>query len=99
VTPEQSKIPIKWWTFARDHTEISESSHFQDNNYTGRKQSLLAALLKLKKHYQEMFAASKLAANEGIHTTWRNKSNTLRLAHQMQTTEKKLLNGEQRTRR
>ena len=46
LTPEQSKIPIKWWTFARDQTGISESSHFQDNNYTGREQSLLAALLK-----------------------------------------------------
>jgi hypothetical protein len=46
LTPEQSKIPVKWWTFARDQTGISESSHFQDNNYTGRKQSLLAALLK-----------------------------------------------------
>ena len=35
LTHEQSKIPIKWWTYARDHTGISESSHFQDNNFTG----------------------------------------------------------------
>jgi hypothetical protein len=49
---------------------------------------------RLKKHYQEMFAASKLAANEGIHTTWRNKSNTLRLAHQMQTTGKLVIINE-----
>jgi hypothetical protein len=33
-----------------------------------------------------MFAASKLAAEEGIHNTWRNKSNTLRLAQQMRGT-------------
>jgi hypothetical protein len=32
---EQSKIPIKWWTYAHNHTGIGESSHFQDNNFTG----------------------------------------------------------------
>jgi hypothetical protein len=46
LTPEQSKIPIQWWVYARDQTGIGESSHFQENNYTGRKQSLLAACLK-----------------------------------------------------
>ncbi len=46
LTPEQSKVPIKWWMYARDHTGISESSHFQDNNFTGRKISLLDAVLK-----------------------------------------------------
>ncbi|KAN0068226.1 hypothetical protein V8E54_013796, partial [Elaphomyces granulatus] len=71
LTPEESKIPVKWWTYARDHTGISESSHFQDNNFTGRKISLLGAVLKydtylvndrdvltvdtLKLHAQEMF--------------------------------------------
>lgn len=42
----QSKIPSKWWLIARQHTNIGESSHFQDNNFTGRKLSLLAAVLK-----------------------------------------------------
>ncbi len=46
LTPEQSKVPIKWWIYARDHTGISESSHFQDNNFTGRKISFLGAVLK-----------------------------------------------------
>ncbi len=46
LTPEQSKISIKWWIYACDHTGISESSHFQDNNFTGRKISLLGAVLK-----------------------------------------------------
>lgn len=43
---EQSKIPIQWWTYARKHTGICESSHFEDNNFTGRKISLLGAVLK-----------------------------------------------------
>ena len=38
---EQSKIPIQWWTYARKHTGICESSHFEDNNFTDRKISLL----------------------------------------------------------
>jgi hypothetical protein len=46
LTPEQSKIPIKWWIYSRDHTGIGESSHFQDNNFTGRKISLLGGVLK-----------------------------------------------------
>lgn len=41
-----SKIPHQYWSLARKHTGISESSHFQDNNYTGRKNNLLAAVLK-----------------------------------------------------
>ncbi len=46
LTSEQSKIPIQWWTYARHHTGLAESSHFQDNNFTGRKLSLLGAVLK-----------------------------------------------------
>jgi hypothetical protein len=42
----ESKIPPQWWDFARKHTGISESSHFQDNNFTGRKTSLVNAILK-----------------------------------------------------
>jgi hypothetical protein len=41
-----SKVPIAYWTFARKHTGNSESSHFQENNFTGRKTSLLNATLK-----------------------------------------------------
>ena len=41
-----SKVPIEYWTFARKHTGNSESSHFQENNFTGRKTSLLNATLK-----------------------------------------------------
>jgi hypothetical protein len=46
LTAEQSKVPIKWWIYAHDHTGIGESSHFQDNNFTGRKISLLGAVLR-----------------------------------------------------
>ena len=46
LTTEQSKVPYDWWTFARKHTGIGESSHFTDNNYSGRKISLLAAVLR-----------------------------------------------------
>jgi hypothetical protein len=41
-----SKVPIAYWHFARKHTGNSESSHFQENNFTGRKTSLLNAILK-----------------------------------------------------
>lgn len=41
-----SRIPYQWWMLAPHHTGISESSHFQDNNFTGRKLPLLAAVLK-----------------------------------------------------
>lgn len=46
LTIEQSKVPYEWWVYARKHTGISESSHFRDNNYTGRKLSLLSAILR-----------------------------------------------------
>lgn len=42
----ESRIAPEYWTFARKHTGISESSHFSDNNFTGRKTSLLNAVLK-----------------------------------------------------
>lgn len=99
LTPEESKIPIKWWMYARDHTGISESSHFQDNNFTGRKISILGAVLKygaclanvqhaltvdrLKLHAQEMFDLSSMFIEHGIDNTWRNHSDTSRLASQM----------------
>jgi hypothetical protein len=46
LSREKSKVPFEWWTFARSHTGISESSHFADNNFTGRQLSVLAAVLK-----------------------------------------------------
>jgi len=46
ITSEASKIPIRWWTNAPHHTGISESSHFHDNEAVGRKQALLAAILR-----------------------------------------------------
>ena len=50
-----SKIPFQWWKLAAHHTGISESSHFQDNNFTGRKLSLLAAVLKYYFLYTEVY--------------------------------------------
>lgn len=46
LTKAESKIEPVYWDFARKHTGISESSHFQDNNFTGRKTSLLNAVFK-----------------------------------------------------
>jgi hypothetical protein len=46
LTRSESKVPIAYWTFARKHTSNGESSHFQKNNFTGRKTSLLNAVLK-----------------------------------------------------
>ena len=46
LTRSASKVPIAYWSFARKHTGNSESSHFQENNFTGRKTSLLNATLK-----------------------------------------------------
>jgi hypothetical protein len=48
LAKEKSKIPWEWWIYARKHTGIGESSHFQDNNFTGRKLSVLAAVLWYK---------------------------------------------------
>jgi hypothetical protein len=45
LTKEHSKIPLQWWDIALKHTGLAESSHFQDNNWTGRKLTLLGALL------------------------------------------------------
>ena len=46
LTTEQTKVPYHWWVYARKHLGIGESSHFSDNNYTGRNISLLAAVLR-----------------------------------------------------
>lgn len=46
LTTEQSKVPYEWWLHARKHTSLGESSHFADNNFTGRSISLLSAVLK-----------------------------------------------------
>jgi hypothetical protein len=42
----ESLVPLQYWEYARKHTGISESSHFQENNFTGRKTTLLNAVLK-----------------------------------------------------
>ena len=99
LTPEESKIPVRWWTYARDHTAISESSHFQDNNFTGRKISLLGAVLKYGTHFanaqhvltvdrlklrsQEMCDLNSMLIEHGVDNTWRDHSDTTRLAQQM----------------
>lgn len=43
---EKSHILKFWWLFARSHTGLTESSHFTDNNFTGRQLSFLAAVLR-----------------------------------------------------
>jgi hypothetical protein len=42
----ESKIPIEDWILAKKHTGDSESSHFQENNFTGRGLTLCAAALQ-----------------------------------------------------
>lgn len=46
LSKERFKISHQWWTYARKHSEISESSHFQDNNFTRRNISLLNVVLR-----------------------------------------------------
>ncbi|PYH88476.1 hypothetical protein BO71DRAFT_136463 [Aspergillus ellipticus CBS 707.79] len=80
LAAELSKIPYLDWIYARKHTGLSESSHFQDNNYTGRKLSLLAAVLRLKKHTNEVFAKYKQQVTQGVSPIWRNQNPTMRRA-------------------
>jgi hypothetical protein len=42
----QSKMDYRYWKAVAKHTNISESSHFQDNYGTGRGLSLLGAILR-----------------------------------------------------
>jgi hypothetical protein len=46
LSREQSKVDIRWWLLARKDTNISESSHHQDNYSTGINLSLLASVLR-----------------------------------------------------
>lgn len=46
LAKDRSRIPGIWWDYARKHSGLSESSHFQENNFTGRKLNLLAAVLR-----------------------------------------------------
>jgi hypothetical protein len=46
LTRSESKVPYSSWLRARKHTGVGESSHFQDNNFTGRRTSMLNAVLK-----------------------------------------------------
>jgi hypothetical protein len=45
LAQSESKVAINYWIYARKHTGISESSHFQENNRVGRKTSMLRACL------------------------------------------------------
>lgn len=42
----QSKMDYRYWKAVAKHTNISESSHFQDNHGVGRGLSLLGAILR-----------------------------------------------------
>jgi hypothetical protein len=49
LCPGQSKmgyVAYEYWRLVSKHTNISESSHFLDNNATGRKLSLLGGVLR-----------------------------------------------------
>lgn len=46
LCPGQSKMDFQYWRLVSKHTNISESSHFLDNNATGRKLSLLGGVLR-----------------------------------------------------
>jgi len=41
----ESKVTTSYWIYAKKHTGDSEGSHFQENNFTGRGRSLIAAAL------------------------------------------------------
>ena len=45
LAQSESKVPIEYFTIARKHTGLSESSHFQENHRIGRKISMLHACL------------------------------------------------------
>lgn len=46
LSKQASQIPTEWWEHARKTTGYAESSHFMDNNFTGRKRNLLAVCLQ-----------------------------------------------------
>ena len=50
IAQAESRILPEYWLAARKHTGNSESSHFQENNFTGRKVSLLCAVLRCEIH-------------------------------------------------
>ena len=50
IAQVESKVLPEHWLAARKHTGNSESSHFQENNFTGRKVSLLCAVLRYGIH-------------------------------------------------
>jgi hypothetical protein len=47
---EASKVHPDWWTLARKDTNRAESSHHQDNFFTGHRNSLLGSILKCVYH-------------------------------------------------
>lgn len=46
LSGQETKIPIEWWMNARKHTGLNESSHFSDNNFAGRKNTIIGGILK-----------------------------------------------------
>jgi hypothetical protein len=49
LSAKASKVPYEWRKIARKDTNASESSHAQDNFFTGTKNALLHSILKYKK--------------------------------------------------
>lgn len=43
---EVSKIDTLWWKIAHKNTNLCESSHFEDNYFTGKSISLLAGVMR-----------------------------------------------------
>ena len=43
----ESRVPGISWVYARKNTNLAESTHFEDNNATGRKLTLLGVILRL----------------------------------------------------
>jgi hypothetical protein len=90
----ESKVTTSYWIHAKKHTGDSEGSHFQENNFTGRGRSLIAATLlcvysayadnmltfltSLKIHVQDLFEKLDLKINKGISSSWNNQSEQYR---------------------
>ncbi|KAI9751102.1 MAG: hypothetical protein M1835_001264, partial [Candelina submexicana] len=96
---EKSRIPTYWWLLARSHTGIEESSHYQDNEYAGRKLSLLASILRIRGHAQEMFQKNDFDIGRGIASTWRNRSESYRISTQLVKKDKRYRSAATRRRR
>ncbi|OJD12483.1 hypothetical protein ACJ73_09344, partial [Blastomyces percursus] len=81
LTLEQSRISADWWTFARNHTGITESSHFADNEFVGRKQTLLAAVLKTRRRIFEKEAHMHELQKRQLNRAGRDRTEVTRLSY------------------